>query len=59
MKNEEVVDLQASFVRILVVDDFMPWQLFVQTFLSQDPNLSIIGFASDGLEAVQTLQGKW
>jgi two-component system nitrate/nitrite response regulator NarL len=53
MKIEEVVDLQASFVRILVVDDFAPWQLFVQTFLGQDPNLSIIGFASDGLEAVQ------
>ena len=51
MKIEEVVDLQASFVRILVVDDFTPWQLFVQTFLGQDPNLSIIGFASDGLEA--------
>ena len=33
MKIEEVVDLQASFVRILVVDDFTPWQLFVQTFL--------------------------
>jgi CheY-like chemotaxis protein len=53
MKIEEVVDLQASFVRILVVDDFTPWQLFVQTFLGQDPNLSIIAFASDGLEAVQ------
>jgi DNA-binding NarL/FixJ family response regulator len=53
MKNEEVVDLQASFVRILVVDDFAPWQLFVHTFLGQDPNLSIIAFASDGLEAVQ------
>jgi DNA-binding NarL/FixJ family response regulator len=53
MKIEEVVDLQASFVRILVVDDFTPWQLFVQTFLGQDPNLTIIGFASDGLEAVQ------
>jgi DNA-binding NarL/FixJ family response regulator len=53
MKIEEVVDLRASFVRILVVDDFAPWQLFVHTFLGQDPNLSIIAFASDGLEAVQ------
>ena len=53
MKVEEAEELQTSFVRILVVDDFAPWQAFVRMHLGQDPTLRVIGFASDGLEAVQ------
>jgi DNA-binding NarL/FixJ family response regulator len=45
--------LRDSFVRILIVDDFDPWLGFVIQLLGQQPHARIIGFASDGLEAVQ------
>ena len=45
--------MKTSFVRILIVDDFDPWQGFVIQLLREQPNVRVIGFASDGLEAVQ------
>jgi DNA-binding NarL/FixJ family response regulator len=38
------------------VDDFDPWRNFVIEHLRQQPNVLIIGFASDGLEAVKKAQ---
>jgi DNA-binding NarL/FixJ family response regulator len=40
-------------VRVLVVDDYEPWRRFVLTTLQKQPELQVIGEASDGLEAVQ------
>jgi len=45
--------LPASFVRVLVVDDFEPWRDFVRSELQTQPGLQVVGEASDGLEAVQ------
>ncbi len=42
-----------SLVRILVVDDFDLWKGFVIARLHERPDLQIIGFAADGLQAVQ------
>jgi len=42
--------------RILVVDDYEPWQGFVSKTLRNEPELEIIGQVSDGLEAVQKAQ---
>jgi CheY-like chemotaxis protein len=39
-------------VRILVVDDFAPWQHFVVPKLRENHNLRVVGVVSDGLEAV-------
>ena len=39
--------------RILVVDDYEPWQGFVATMLQRDPEFQIVGKASDGLMAVE------
>jgi CheY-like chemotaxis protein len=36
-----------------VVDDFVPWRSYVIAKLAENPALHIVGFASDGLEAVQ------
>ena len=44
--------MDSRSIRVLVVDDYKPWQTFVVSLLGQDPCLSIIGEASDGLEAV-------
>jgi DNA-binding NarL/FixJ family response regulator len=44
--------LEASIVRVLVVDDYEPFRQFVRFTLSQRPDLQVIGEASDGLEAV-------
>jgi DNA-binding NarL/FixJ family response regulator len=42
------------FVRkILVVDDFLPWQCFVQRMFESEMDLKIIATAADGREAVQ------
>ena len=43
-------------IRVLVVDDFAPWHGFVSTTLRKEPELEIVGNASDGLEAVQQAQ---
>jgi DNA-binding NarL/FixJ family response regulator len=40
-------------VRVLVVDDYEPWRLFVSSECQKLPELEIVGEASDGLEAVQ------
>jgi len=42
-----------SLVRILIVDDFDLWKGFVIARLRERPDLTIVGFASDGLQAVQ------
>ena len=42
-----------SPIRVLVVDDYAPFQRFVCSTLEQRPELQIVGKASDGLEAVQ------
>lgn len=43
-------------VRVLVVDDFEPWQRFVATTLEKQPELRVIGVESDGLAAVRSAQ---
>jgi DNA-binding NarL/FixJ family response regulator len=42
-----------SVVRILIVDDFDPWREFVVLHLNDQPFMSVLGFASDGLEGLQ------
>jgi CheY-like chemotaxis protein len=44
--------LEASIVRVLIVDDYEPFRRFVCSTLGQRPDLQVIGEASDGLEAV-------
>jgi CheY-like chemotaxis protein len=46
-----------SHTKILVVDDFLPWQQFVlEMFESHGAGSNIIYFALDGLEAVEKAQ---
>jgi DNA-binding NarL/FixJ family response regulator len=45
--------LEASTVRVLVVDDFERFRQFVCSTLSKRPDLQVIGEAADGLEAVR------
>ena len=52
-KNAEGVALGVAAIRVLVVDDYEPWRRFVSTTLRKEPELQIVGQASDGLEAVQ------
>jgi CheY-like chemotaxis protein len=42
--------------RILVVDDYEPWRLFVSSAIQSRPELVIVDGVSDGLEAVQKTQ---
>lgn len=42
--------------KILIVDDFPPWQQFVFEMFKSESDSSIIYFAADGLEAVQKAQ---
>jgi DNA-binding NarL/FixJ family response regulator len=39
-------------IRVLVVDDYEPWQGFVSTTLEKESELHVVGKASDGLNAV-------
>jgi len=42
-----------SIVRVLIVDDFDPWRVFLVQQLSRQPRMRVIECASDGLEGVQ------
>jgi DNA-binding NarL/FixJ family response regulator len=45
--------VERSSVRVLVVEDYEPFRRFICSQLGRNPELQIIGEASDGLEAVQ------
>jgi CheY-like chemotaxis protein len=45
------IDIRTS-LRVLVVDDFVPWRNYLVTKLGENPALQIVGMASDGREAV-------
>jgi DNA-binding NarL/FixJ family response regulator len=52
--NVEIAqEWRMSLVRILIVDDSDLWKSFVIARLHERPDLQIVGFASDGLQAVQ------
>ncbi len=40
-------------IRVLVVEDFVPFQDFICSTLRKKPNVQVIGKASDGQEAVE------
>ena len=42
-----------SLIRVLVVDDFSAWKDFIVQQLEQQSDVSVVGMASDGLEAIQ------
>jgi DNA-binding NarL/FixJ family response regulator len=44
---------RATPVRVLIVEDFVPFRQFILSTLATRPDLQIIGEVSDGLEAVQ------
>jgi DNA-binding NarL/FixJ family response regulator len=45
--------LGKSAVRVLVVDDFGPWRLFICSMLQGMPELQVVSQVADGFEAVQ------
>jgi DNA-binding NarL/FixJ family response regulator len=44
--------LQASLVRVLVVEDYEAFRRYICSALSKNPRLQIVGEAADGLEAI-------
>jgi DNA-binding NarL/FixJ family response regulator len=42
--------------RILLVDDFEPWRIYLRSLLQERPGLKVVGEAVDGLEAVAKAQ---
>jgi DNA-binding NarL/FixJ family response regulator len=53
MNLEYAPERPVSVARVLIVDDFELWKDFVIARLEEQPDLSIVGTASDGLQAVQ------
>ena len=45
-------NLKPSIIRVLVADDYEPWRRHTCSALQKQPQLQVIGDASDGLEAV-------
>ena len=45
-----------STTRVVVVDDYEPWRLFVSKMLQERRELQLIAEAADGLQAVQVVQ---
>jgi two-component system nitrate/nitrite response regulator NarL len=54
--NERTGETRMALVRLLVVDDFRLWQECVQVCLEGHPEVQIVGFASNGLEALQQVE---
>jgi DNA-binding NarL/FixJ family response regulator len=53
MNVEYAPERPVLVVRVLIVDDLDLWHGFIIDRLQEQPNAQIVGFASDGLEAVQ------
>ena len=47
---------RTPFARVLIVDDFELWKGFVIARIQEQPDMCIVGFASDGLQAVRKAQ---
>ncbi|MBT0664791.1 chemotaxis response regulator protein-glutamate methylesterase [Geobacter pelophilus] len=47
---------QTKKVRVLIVDDSSFMRMAIRGILSQDPNIEVVGVASDGLEGVEKAQ---
>jgi DNA-binding NarL/FixJ family response regulator len=45
--------LQPSSVRILIVEDYLPFRQFIRSTIGKRLDLEVVGEVSDGLEAVQ------
>ena len=45
--------METSRIRTLIVDDYGPWRRFARSTLQSQPEVQIVGEASDGLEAVR------
>jgi len=45
--------VETSRIRTLIVDDYGPWRRFARSTLQSQPEVQIVGEASDGLEAVR------
>jgi len=45
-----------SIIRILLVDDFVPWHAAVKSLLKVNPALQVIYTATNGLEAIGKAQ---
>ena len=43
-----------ALIRVLIVEDFQPWQRAIRSILQESPQLTVIGECSDGLEAIRT-----
>ena len=52
----EQVELDTSTMRILVVEDFEGFRSYINSLLQGQPEVQVIGAASDGLEAVVKAQ---
>lgn len=46
--------LQSSCIRLLVVEDYDPFQRLIESVLGNSPDVQIMDVVSDGLEAIQT-----
>lgn len=51
--EQKVDSLEASKIRILIVDDFESWRQFIVSALSKQPHLRIAAEVSDGIAAVE------
>ena len=47
------IRLGMSIIRVLVVDDFVPWHHFVSYLIDSESDLQITSVAYDGLDAIQ------
>ena len=48
--------MDSSIVRVLVVEDYRPYQTFVTSLLESKPELQVVCEVTDGLEAVEMAQ---
>ena len=53
MSAENAYQPLGSVVRVLIVDDPDLWQDFIVERLQRHPDVLVVGFASDGLEAIR------
>lgn len=52
-ESSESATVVGSRIRILLVDDYVPWRRFVLSLVHPSPVLEVVGEAADGIEAIR------
>ena len=57
-KQSTIINQQSSIIRVLIVEDSLTVQQYLEHIIASDPQLEVVGMARDGEEGVKLVKLK-